>query len=129
MATFPGAADTVAAAVAIQQAVDGHYRRAAFVPPAVRVGIGVGDVAWERGDCFGTPVIEAARLCAAAEGGHILVADLVRLTARGRGGHTFTPVGPVVFDGAAGPGLGMAREIVRLERLRARMETADTREA
>src|SRR5262249_59118086 len=75
MATFPGAADAVAAAVAIQQAADWHNRRAAAVPLAVRVGISLGDVALEQGDCFGTPVIEAARLCAAAEGGQILVAD------------------------------------------------------
>ena len=36
-------------------------------------------------DCFGTPVIEAARLCAAAERGRILAAEVVRLLARGRG--------------------------------------------
>jgi len=38
MATFPGAADAVAAAVAIQQAIDGHNRRAAVEPLAVRIG-------------------------------------------------------------------------------------------
>ena len=37
MAAFPGAADAVATAVAIQQALDGHNRRAP-VPLAVRVG-------------------------------------------------------------------------------------------
>ncbi len=99
MATFPGAAEAVGAAVAIQQAVEGHNRRAAATPLAVRVGISHGDVTWENGDCFGTPVIEAARLCAVAEGGQILAADLVRLTARGRGGHTFTPVGPIALKG------------------------------
>jgi class 3 adenylate cyclase/tetratricopeptide (TPR) repeat protein len=103
MATFPGAADAVAAAVAIQQAVDGHNRRGPPVPLVVRVGISLGDVTWEQGDCFGTPVIEAARLCGVAEGGQILVADLVRLTARGRGGHTFTPVGPVALKGLPEP--------------------------
>ncbi len=103
MATFTGAADAVAAAVAIQQAVDGHNRRAASVPLTVRIGISLGDVTWEQGDCFGTPVIEAARLCAAAEGGQILVADLVRLTARGRGGHTFAPVGPIALKGLPEP--------------------------
>ncbi len=107
MATFTGAADAVAAAVAIQQAVDGHNRRAGSaplaVPLAVRIGISLGDVTWEQSDCFGTPVIEAARLCAAAEGGQILVADLVRLTARGRGGHTFAPVGPIALKGLPEP--------------------------
>jgi class 3 adenylate cyclase len=103
MATFAGAADAVAAAVAIQQAVDGHNRRASPVPLAVRVGISLGDVAWERGDCFGTPVIEAARLCTVAEGGQILVADIVRQTARGRGGQTFNPIGPVALKGLPEP--------------------------
>ena len=58
---------------------------------------------WEADDCFGTPVIEAARLCAVAEGGQILVADLVRLTARGRGGHTFNPIGPIALKGLPEP--------------------------
>jgi class 3 adenylate cyclase len=99
MATFRGAADAVAAGVAIQQAIDGHNRRAAVEPLAVRIGISLGDVTWEGADCFGTPVVEAARLCAVAEGGQILVADLVRLSARGRGGHNFNPIGPVVLKG------------------------------
>ena len=99
MATFPGAAEAVGAAVAIQQAVEAHNRRTAPAPLAVRIGISLGDVTWEGVDCFGTPVIEAARLCAVAEGGQILAADLVRLTARGRGGHTFTPIGPVALKG------------------------------
>src|SRR5215813_6575305 len=43
MATFPGAADAVAAAVAIQQAADNHNRRASAVPLSVRVGISLGD--------------------------------------------------------------------------------------
>src|SRR5262245_7144128 len=46
---------------------------------------------WKNGDCFGTPVIEASRLCVAARGGQVLAAELVRLTARARGGDTFTP--------------------------------------
>ncbi|MGH7893718.1 MAG: ATP-binding protein [Candidatus Binatia bacterium] len=103
MATFPGAADAVAAAVAIQQAIEGHNRRATPEPLAVRVGVSLGDITWENGDCYGTPVIEAARLCAAAEGGQILVAELVRLTARGRGGHTFAPVGQLALKGLAEP--------------------------
>jgi len=103
MATFPGAADAVAAGVAIQQAIDGHNRRAAAEPLAVRIGISLGDVSWEGEDCFGTPVVEAARLCAVAEGGQILVADLVRLSARGRGGHLFSPIGPVALKGLPEP--------------------------
>ncbi len=62
-----------------------------------------GDVAVEDGDVFGTPVIEASRLCAAAAGGTILVADLVVLLARGRGGHRFEPAGELVLKGLPAP--------------------------
>jgi class 3 adenylate cyclase len=44
MATFPAAADAVSAAVAIQQATDGHNRRSASSALVVRVGVSVGDV-------------------------------------------------------------------------------------
>jgi class 3 adenylate cyclase len=108
MAIFPGAADAVAAAVAIQQAVDSHNRRATTAPLAVRVGLSLGDVTREQGDWFGTPVIEAARLCAAADGAQILAADIVRLTARGRGGHTFRPIGPMTLKGLPEPVLACA---------------------
>src|SRR5438270_406261 len=66
MATFAGAAEAVAAAVAIQQATDAHTRRHPSAPLAVRVGISAGDITWEADDCFGAPVVEAARLCAVA---------------------------------------------------------------
>src|SRR5256885_16032056 len=33
----------------------------------VRIGISAGDVIFEGDDCFGTPVIEAARLCRSEE--------------------------------------------------------------
>jgi class 3 adenylate cyclase len=36
------------------------------VPLAVRIGLSAGDVSFEDDDVHGTPVIEAARLCAAA---------------------------------------------------------------
>lgn len=87
MATFGGAADAVAAAVQIQQAIDRLARTAKTpVPLAVRVGLSAGDVTFDDGDAHGTPVIEAARLCATAEGGGILAADVVRILAGASGG-------------------------------------------
>src|SRR2546423_5118558 len=82
MAAFAGAADAVAAAVAIQQAVD-RLNREGKTPSRleVRVGLSAGDVTSEEGDLHGTPVIEAARLCASARGGEILVSEVVRLLA------------------------------------------------
>ena len=95
LARFSGAADAVAAAVSIQQSVDGEFD--------VRVGISAGDVTIEDDDVFGTPVIEASRLCAHAEGGQILVADLARMLARGRGGHAFDPIGELELKGLPDP--------------------------
>jgi len=102
MASFDGAADALAAAVAIQQGIQRRNRRSP-APLAVRVGVSVGDVTWEDADCFGAPVVEASRLCGAAEGGQILVADLVRAMARGRGGHQFHPVGELELKGLPEP--------------------------
>ena len=102
LATFGSAADAVTAAVAIQQALDTRNRRAAD-PLAVRIGISGGDVSIESGDCFGTPVVEASRLCAAADGGQILVALVVRTMARGRGGHSFAALGELELKGLPEP--------------------------
>jgi class 3 adenylate cyclase len=104
MATFTGASDAVAAAVAIQQAIDRHNRSGSGgVPLEVRIGVSAGDVAFEADDCFGTPVIEAARLCAAAGGGRILVTEVVRILAGTAGGHEFASVGALELKGLPAP--------------------------
>ena len=103
MATFASAADAVAAGVAMQQAAWRQRAASPHAPIELRIGISVGDVAIEDGDCFGSPVVEASRLCAAASGGQILVADLVRAMARGRGGHRFEPVGDLELKGLPDP--------------------------
>lgn len=103
MATFESAADAVAGAVAIQQAVELRNRDAPQEALVVRVGLSVGDVASEGGDVFGVPVVESARLCDAAGGGEILTADLVRALARGRGDFVFEPTGEVQLKGIDAP--------------------------
>ena len=110
LAIFPSAADGIAAAVAVQQAVDAEWGRVAELTAAIRIGLSVGDVTLEDGDSFGSPVVEASRLCAAAEGGQILVAELVRLLARGRGDHTFAEVGALELKGLPEPVLTFAVE-------------------
>src|SRR6266540_1858323 len=75
MATFGTPSQAVAASVAIQQA-----GRSLTSPPdlargRVRVGISAGEVSEEHGDLHGTPVVEAARLCAAAAPGQVLVGE------------------------------------------------------
>jgi class 3 adenylate cyclase/tetratricopeptide (TPR) repeat protein len=104
MATFTGACDAAAAAIKVQQALDRHNRSAPSpVNLEVRVGLSAGDVLVERGDCFGTPVIEAARLCAAARGGQILVTEVVRVLAGSGAVHRFRPVGALDLKGLPAP--------------------------
>ena len=104
MATFPGAADAVGAAVAVQQAIDRHNRSDEGERIEVRIGLSVGDVTVEEdGDCFGLPVVEAQRLEAASTPGQILCASIVRALARGRGGHEFRTVGSLELKGLAEP--------------------------
>ena len=80
LAVFESAGAAIACAGDVQRAIDRQAHRGP-VPLAVRVGIGAGDVAWEGDDVFGTPVVEAQRICAAAGPGEILVTDTVRLLA------------------------------------------------
>ncbi len=101
MATFAGAADAVGAAIAIQQAID-RQAHSSSTAIEVRIGISAGDVVFDKDDCFGTPVIEGARLCAAAAGGQILASEIVRWMARS-GGSTFTPVGNLELKGLPEP--------------------------
>jgi class 3 adenylate cyclase/tetratricopeptide (TPR) repeat protein len=104
MATFAGASDAVAAAVAIQQAVDRLNRSGeAPVPLGVRVGLSAGDVSFEDDDVHGTPVIEASRLCGAAVGGEILAGEVVRILAGPSAGHDFEPVGALELKGLDPP--------------------------
>jgi class 3 adenylate cyclase len=103
LATFESAVEAVGAAVAIQQRVDLAGRTDGADAVRVRVGISAGDVSLEDGDVFGTPVVEASRLCGAAQPGQILVADLVRALSRGRGSFVFEPVGELPLKGLPEP--------------------------
>jgi class 3 adenylate cyclase len=77
MAAFPRAADAVAAAAEIQRLVS-RRNEDSQVALGVRIGISAGDVTERAGDYHGVPVIEAARLCAAAASGQILASETVR---------------------------------------------------
>ena len=102
MLRFDSAASAIACAVAMQQATDGARRGASRDPVQIRIGISSGEATHENGDLFGTPVVEAARLCAVAAGGQIVVSDVVRSLARGRG-HTFTSLGELTLKGLPEP--------------------------
>ncbi|HEV3362974.1 MAG TPA: AAA family ATPase, partial [Acidimicrobiia bacterium] len=109
MATFAAASDAVAAAVAIQQSIDRHSRRGDLhTPLALRIGISLGDVTFEDDDVHGTPVIEAARLCAAAAGRQILASDLVRVLVGSSHAAGFSAMGPLELKGLSEPVLTCA---------------------
>jgi class 3 adenylate cyclase/tetratricopeptide (TPR) repeat protein len=104
MATFAGAGDAVAAAIGIQQSIDRHNRAAdSPISLNVRIGVSAGDVTFEDGDCYGRPVVEASRICAAARGGQILTSEVVRWLAGAGGAHRLVPVGPLHLKGLADP--------------------------
>jgi class 3 adenylate cyclase len=102
MVTFPSASAALACAVAMQQGIDVH-NRSGKERLSVRIGVSAGEAVVEDGDCFGDPVVEAARLCAAAAGGQILAADLVRASAGRRSAQNFVPVGELTLKGLPDP--------------------------
>ena len=102
MVAFDSASDGVACAVAMQQALQRQSRRVGE-PMAMRVGVAAGEATQEASDYFGTPVIEAARLCTRAEGGQILVTEMARALAGTRGALRFEALGQVELKGLPEP--------------------------
>ena len=102
MVVFPVASGALSCAVAMQQAVHRDNARAER-PLGLRIGLSAGEVIRETDDYFGDPVIEAARLCAQANGGQILAADLVRAMAGRRSPHAFSPLGAIELKGLPEP--------------------------
>jgi DNA-binding SARP family transcriptional activator len=101
LAAFESAGAAISCAVEVQRAIDRQAKRGP-VALSVRVGVGAGDVAWEGADVFGTPVVEAQRLCAAADAGEILVSDAVRLLA-GSAADSLEDAGERALAGLARP--------------------------
>jgi class 3 adenylate cyclase len=102
MAVFDSTSDGLSCAVTMQRAVARHSRNgeASF---GLRVGISAGEATCEDGDYFGMPVVEASRLCAAAEPGRILASDVVRLLVAGGAMHRFESVGELALKGLPAP--------------------------
>jgi len=72
-------------------------------PAYLRAGIAAGEAAFEDDDWFGMPVVEAARLCAAAAAGQTLVSEVVRSLVGSRGGHQFRKLGALTLKGLGAP--------------------------
>ena len=103
MVSYTSAADALAGAATMQRAVERHSRRLGEGRIDMRVGISAGDATFEDDDWFGTPVVEASRLCAAAAGGQILASDLVRALAGSRTDLELRPLGALELKGLPEP--------------------------
>jgi class 3 adenylate cyclase len=93
LASFGSVTKAVECAVALQKAFDEHNtgvdQGAASSAPtealSVRVGLNAGEPIEEDGDLFGSTVILAARIAAAAQGGEVLASMAVRELCAGKG--------------------------------------------
>jgi class 3 adenylate cyclase len=83
MASFTSATGALECAIAMQRAF-AERNESAEEPIIVRVGLNAGEPITEEKDLFGTAVNEAARITAAAKGGEILVANVIRELAKGK---------------------------------------------
>jgi hypothetical protein len=97
MAAFDSAFQAVSAAAQMQRALDerGGAEQDAL---QVRIGVAAGEPVTEHDDLFGAAVQQAARLCACASPGCIVVSAGVHDLCRGKG-IRFSDRGPVVVKG------------------------------
>ena len=102
MLIFSSPSRALAFAVGVQQAIE-HHNRSGGEALAVRIGVSTGEAIEADDDFFGDAVVIAARLCAAAEGGQILAAELVRLMVGRHATQTFVAVGPLALKGLPDP--------------------------
>jgi class 3 adenylate cyclase len=100
MVAFGSVVGALDAAVLMQK---GLRRSNADGSLLMRVGISHGEADAEAGDYFGRPVIEAARLCAAADDGQILTTEIVRMLAGSRTFHVFEGIDEIELKGFTEP--------------------------
>jgi class 3 adenylate cyclase len=84
MASFTSVVRAVDCALAIQRWLADHNATAED-PFQVRIGISAGEPVTESDRLFGATIQLAARTCASADGGHILVSSVVRDLCLGKG--------------------------------------------
>jgi class 3 adenylate cyclase len=96
MASFATASHAIQCALEVQSKVgaDGDLR--------VRIGLNAGEPVAEENDLFGSSVQMAARVCAEAAGGQVLVTNVVRELAAGKG-FLFSETGVVALKGFDDP--------------------------
>lgn len=97
MTSFGSAIGAVECAIALQRRF-AEFNRSADHPVLIRVGMSAGEPIAEDDDLFGEVVNAAARIGAQANGGEILVADVVRQLVAGKG-FTFNDRGEATLRG------------------------------
>ena len=102
MAVFSSPSNSIACSEAMQRTVELHNRRAS-TELSLRVGVSMGEVAEEAGNYYGDVIVEAARLCATAEGGQVLLHEIVGMAARRRATQQLEPVGELDLKGLPDP--------------------------
>jgi class 3 adenylate cyclase len=101
MVAFASAARALSCAVDIQKAF-AAYNETAEQPIRVRIGLNTGESIEEAGDYFGTAVTLAARIAARAQGGQILVSEVVRTVGGSLAGVEFRDAGRKQLKGIKG---------------------------
>ena len=102
MAVFSTASSALDCAVRMQREVDAD-NRASVHPLGLRVGLSGGEVIRQGAEYFGDPVVEAARLCASASSGKILVSQVVKSVAGRRVRFPYRVIGSVELRGLPEP--------------------------
>jgi class 3 adenylate cyclase len=101
MASFPSVTRALECAIAMQRAF-AEQNQSAEEPIRVRIGLNAGEPIAEERDLFGTAVQLAARICAYAQPGEILAADVVQQLAAGKG-FSFADKGEATLKGFEKP--------------------------
>jgi class 3 adenylate cyclase len=101
MASFSSVTRACECAIAMQRAF-AHHSESAEEPIRVRIGLNAGEPIVGERDLFGTAVIMAARIAATAQAGEILVSNVVKELAEGKG-FLFSDRGAVELRGFEEP--------------------------
>jgi len=99
MIAFTSARQALRCAVAIQRKLAEYNAAGPELPIIVRMGLNLGEVIAEEDDFFGTAVIMAARIASRAQGGEILISELLHNVVAATGEFRVTAMGNVRLKG------------------------------
>jgi len=102
MAEFPSVSQAVGCAVDVQLSLAAHSAERPDEAIQVRIGINAGEPLSEDDDLHGLVVSTAARICDQGKGGDIIVSNVVRELAVGKG-YAFVGLGPTALRGIGEP--------------------------